>query len=206
MAVRKLNKNRVTGKRPSVKNGRMVQWESFLERDYYILLEYDPDVIKYQEQPFTINYIHDRKTRRYTPDVFVTRTNKNQVVEVKPESELTDPEVQIKLEAGHQYCLENGYEFRIVTEKDIRSGAILENIKFLYRFSRIQIPVEHQIKIACLLEDFTKGKSIGELSRELSREIGIDCMPYIYSLIYKNKLTFNLDEQVSFETKISVNR
>src|SRR5947208_8398615 len=47
-------------------------FESSLERDFLLLLDFDPDVEFYEEQPVKITYHDDRGRRRtYTPDVFV---------------------------------------------------------------------------------------------------------------------------------------
>jgi hypothetical protein len=47
---------KVIGKFPSLKMNRVIWWESQLERDYIYLLEIDPEVLSYSEQPFTISY------------------------------------------------------------------------------------------------------------------------------------------------------
>lgn len=47
---------KVIGKFPSLKMNAVISWESQLERDYIYLLEIDPEVLSYGEQPFTISY------------------------------------------------------------------------------------------------------------------------------------------------------
>lgn len=56
MPVRKIPKNylSVTGGFASRKNGRMLGFESPLERDYMILLEYDDLVERFEEQPVRV--------------------------------------------------------------------------------------------------------------------------------------------------------
>jgi hypothetical protein len=61
------------GKTPSLKAGRPVWWESLLERDYIVLLEFDPDVITFVEQPFRVRYSFEGRVRHYTPDFLVER-------------------------------------------------------------------------------------------------------------------------------------
>src|SRR5215216_2118746 len=80
---------RVVGKFPSVKPRRkLVHWESQLERDFYYLLEIDPNVVSFREQPLRIEYILNGKLHYYTPDVLVERKQKIQIVEVKPKSKV----------------------------------------------------------------------------------------------------------------------
>ena len=46
----------MTGRFPSLKLGRMVAFESLIEQDYLCVLDYDPDVITFEEQPLSIQY------------------------------------------------------------------------------------------------------------------------------------------------------
>lgn len=71
MPVRKIKKSyrSVTGVMTSRKTGRMVASESTLERDLFILLEFDPMVETFEEQPVRLTYPNDKgKTSSYTPD------------------------------------------------------------------------------------------------------------------------------------------
>ena len=54
----------VVGKFPSLKLGRMVCYESRLEREQIYLMEYDLEVVYYEEQPLLIEYLwEDSRTR-----------------------------------------------------------------------------------------------------------------------------------------------
>ena len=60
--VRKVNKRsnaRVTGKFPSRKNHKMITWESKIELNGYQLLEANPLVKAYLDQPAIIHYLFD---------------------------------------------------------------------------------------------------------------------------------------------------
>src|SRR2546421_5301425 len=74
MPVRIIPKNyrSLTGLVPNTRTQSMTAFESSLERDFLLLLDFDPDVEFYEEQPVKITY-HDESGRRrtYTPDVFV---------------------------------------------------------------------------------------------------------------------------------------
>lgn len=75
---------KVIGKFPSLKMNTAIWWESQIERDYIYLLESDPIVLSYKSQPFSMNYTSLGKKRTYTPDFWVERADFQQVVEVKP--------------------------------------------------------------------------------------------------------------------------
>ena len=68
----------------SAKMGRMIWCEFLLEKHLAYLLEIDPDVVSFTSQPFKLEYVVDGKKRKYTPDYFIERRNKKQVIEVKP--------------------------------------------------------------------------------------------------------------------------
>lgn len=68
--VRELRTSRrcLTG-RVSLSSGRTASFESSLERDWLIALDFDPAIRLVREQPFSIQYDFEGKLRRYTPDV-----------------------------------------------------------------------------------------------------------------------------------------
>src|SRR2546426_9456395 len=73
MPVRIIPKNyrSLTGLVSNTRTQSMTAFESSLERDFLLLLDFDPDVEFYEEQPLTITYDDRGRRRTYTPDVFV---------------------------------------------------------------------------------------------------------------------------------------
>jgi hypothetical protein len=125
----------------------MVASESSLERDFMLLLDFDRDVERYEEQPVQIEY-QDREGRRrtYTPDVLVyyrqdifpEKPNSPLLCEVKYRKDLFDdwPKIKPKIRAGRAYAREQGWRFQIFTEREIRTP-YLKNVKFLRPYRRI---------------------------------------------------------------------
>ncbi len=143
---------KLTGVFPSIKNQRLIVFESLPERDVFYLQEFDQDVISYQEQPFTITYCFSNRRYRYTPDLLVVRKTKTQLIEVKPKKELSkilnDDFKKKKFDAAAKYCISNGYdEFRVITDEEVRQGNFLTNIKFLYSYARLQIPASVRLSV-----------------------------------------------------------
>src|SRR5208337_3510207 len=139
--VRKIPKNyrSLTGYFYSVKNGRGINFESSLERDFYLTLEFQDDVLSYEEQPIYIEYQQNRRKKSYPPDCLVTYKDESGkrplLVEVKFTSELAGKkkeELEEKFSIIKQYAQENGMDFKVITEKEIRVGVYVENLKFLY--------------------------------------------------------------------------
>ncbi|MHC5779815.1 Tn7 transposase TnsA N-terminal domain-containing protein [Nostoc sp.] len=73
----------------------IIWWESQIERDYIYLLEIDPTVQSYRGQPFKITYISKGVTKNYTPDFWVQRIGQQQVIEVKPASQVNDQKLKV---------------------------------------------------------------------------------------------------------------
>lgn len=149
MPVRKIPPNRrsLTGMVASRKNKRMIASESSLERDLLVRLEFDPVVERYEEQPVCIQYSDgEGHQRTYTPDVLVYyRVDilpgwSPLLCEVKYRAELFDKwkEIKPKVRAGRSYARQQGWRFKIFTEREIRTP-YLENAKFLRSYRRVAV-------------------------------------------------------------------
>ena len=139
----------VTGRFASVKNRNPIGFESTLEKDFFLLLEFDRRVESFEEQPVTIPY-HNPEGRlcRYTPDVLVRYRpvltgqlgGPPALCEVKYRSDLREhgAEYRPKLTAARRYARDQGWRFRVVTERDIRTPR-LRNIRFLLRYRPMRV-------------------------------------------------------------------
>lgn len=139
MPVRKIPKNyrSVTGTFPSLKNNRSISFESTLERDFYLSLEFDNSVASYEEQPLTISGNINGCSVSYTPDCMAWHTDNSQTLyEVKYTTDLEKDaeELATRFDLAEQYSREHDISFRVITELDIRSTK-LDNQRFLYGFS-----------------------------------------------------------------------
>src|SRR5438093_11976708 len=66
------NYRNLTGLVHNSRTSTMTAFESSLERDLLLLLDFDPDVESFEEQPVKITYYDDHGRRHtYTPDVLV---------------------------------------------------------------------------------------------------------------------------------------
>ncbi len=152
---------KVIGKFPSLKMKTIIWWESQIERDYIYLLEIDPDVVSFFGQPFKIAYNYEGLPRKYTPDFLVTRTQKTQVVEVKPVQQALS-EKNLRLFRHIAPIVDaNKMEFVVVTEQLIRVQPKLNNIKLLYKYAREPLSLSNyldclkyfQNRVATSIED-----------------------------------------------------
>lgn len=119
-------------------------FESSLERDFYLLLEFDRNVARFEPQPCEIRYqAIDKAQRTYVPDVLVeyrrdfdpARGMPHELCEVKYRADLREHWIRYrpKFRAAVKYARERGWRFRIRTEVEIRTP-YLANARFLLRY------------------------------------------------------------------------
>lgn len=203
MGVRKItNKGskKVIGKFASHKLQTSVWWESQIERDFISLLEIDPEVSFYQEQPFHIAYKVAGLEHSYTPDFYVERGHRKQVIEVKPAHEVVKAENARLFRIIRTICAEQNREFSVVTETMIRVQPRLSNIKMLYRYAKV--PLEPQDVVCCqeFLALHPKAR-LSDLSRHLtSRNIAGQVL---YALIYHGLLKVDFSQLINSDSLVS---
>lgn len=207
IGVRRLShrKHGLNGLFPSLKTGRMVWFESFLERDFIYWLEFEPSVITFAEQPFTLEYPHLGKTRRYTPDFHVRYAPKRDVlVECKPTAFVETEENQLKFRAAEAWCAEQGWSFRVVTEADVRQEPRLANIKLLVRYARLGISPQVQSRVFAALAA-TPRLSLGQIARLLEPADPMAGMPGVLHLAARHTIAVALDDApLSLETWVTL--
>lgn len=96
-------------------------YRSSYEKIAYEMLDADETVLAYRPEPFVIKYQDfEGSTRRYRPDVLVSKMNGNSIlVEVKPEWRLQEEKTIVKLDAGRNYANQKGWGFEVWTEKEL---------------------------------------------------------------------------------------
>jgi hypothetical protein len=146
MAVRDIPPNRrsITGHVPSKKKPGMVAFESTLERDLILLLEFDSLVRTVSEQPVRICFEHNGKSQIYTPDLYITYNDPASrlpmFIEVKYRRDLFEhwSELHIRLRAGARYARRKRSTFKILTEVEIRT-ARLHSVTWLMPYRSAQV-------------------------------------------------------------------
>lgn len=147
MAVRKIPKNHlvVTGGYSSQKNNAMDAFESPLEKDYFLLLDFDDAVESFEPQPLNIpvpgvpkGYVPDVLVR-YKPSPNTGKAPKSILVDVKHTDDLqrNGEKYAKKFECAKLYAEGQGWEFKIIDQNQIRTPR-LQNLKFLREFRNIE--------------------------------------------------------------------
>jgi len=205
MRVRKFTNRgsttKVIGKFPSLKTGKTVWWESQIERDFIYMVEFDSDVVTYREQPLHINYTLNGKRHIYTPDFLVERSDERQIVEVKPATEAGKPEYVMLFRSLIPIIREEGYRFVVVTDRVIRTQPRLDNIKFLWRYSRVLLYPQHFIYCRELI---LKGRKVQLADAFAFFESKGATRAIVYGLLYRGALEVDLMQPINANMLVSL--
>lgn len=204
----------IRGRVSSPKNGRTPQYESALERDLLQLLEFDRNVECYCEQPITIEYVHQGLIRHYTPDVLVyyrkdlegTQAVKPQLCEVKYRADLKQnwAELKPKFRAAMRYATGRGWQFKLVTEREIRTNYLL-NVRFLLHYlgTHTQITQMDQGLLMSLMQDIrlTTGEEL-LLMATADRAKRAELLYALWHLVAVGLIHCDLTIELSLQTEL----
>lgn len=196
MPVRKVSSRggNVIGKFPSIKMGRMIAFESLLERDFIYLLDYDEGVTWFEEQPLTIEYQDGGKMLHYTPDFHAVENGGDVLVECKPTRFVNKDENRRKFATARDWCTQHGWVFRITTEREVRAGFRLQNVKLLTRYARQSVNPTLRGCIYALLHDVQAPVTINDIAGAmLSDDSGI-VVPSILHMVFHHEVFAPLDD------------
>ncbi len=123
----------------SRKCNRIMQVESCLEYDACFHFEFANQVTAFKEQPLGFKYECNGKLHSYTPD-FLVRMNTGEEIfyEVKPYNKTLSNEFQVTFSAIQSASLDLGKKLELITDKQIRQAPLLNNLKLLHRYQRIE--------------------------------------------------------------------
>jgi hypothetical protein len=111
--------------------GRFLDYESLLERDWMLLMDFDPEVEWICEQPLRLRYIKDGRPASHVPDLLVWRQGVAELCDVKSGERVDDSTFRAQVEATGLACAEAGIGYRVLSEPDRQ---LLANVRWLAGF------------------------------------------------------------------------
>ena len=217
MPVRIVPKNfrSLTGLVSNTRTQSMTAFESSLERDFLLLLDFDPDVEFYEEQPLTITYADDRGRRRtYTPDVFVryrldpcqAQPTPPLLCEVKYRDDLRQhwTDYRPKFRAAGRYARQQGWRFRLVTERFIRTP-YLENVKFLRSYQAMAINASSRtwlLNTLGALGETTPARLLTAMAHDRWQQA--ELLPTLWQLIATRQIDTDLRQPLTMQSRIQL--
>ena len=196
---RKIKKNyrSITGHFPSIKNKTSMSFESKLEKAHFLALEFDNEVISYQEQP-QIEIFFNGKNQIYSADCYIKRvknsSKKDSIVEVKYTNEIEKKKeyFEKRFESAKVSSNKLNLDFEVYTEQN-HSEIYLDNLDFLYRYKLYPIESKYENQIINLVKQ-NKRVTAFELANLISQNL-IDYPTIsncIWDLVCKEKLKSDL--------------
>ncbi|MFC8392615.1 TnsA-like heteromeric transposase endonuclease subunit [Streptomyces sp. NPDC057238] len=170
----------------SVTCGGHVGYESWLERDRLMLLDFDPLVTGMASQPFRLSWAGPRGKRiRHTPDFFVRLADgTGPVVDVRPDERI-EPQDAVKFAATAAACPPVGWGCTRVGTPD---SMLMANVRWLAGYRH---PREHCARIAAdLVQAFADGGGLLDGARRVGDQIGV--LPVLFHLLSRRVLAVDL--------------
>ena len=138
--MRYRGKYRVSNPRKYKGDARNVVYRSSWEYKFMEWCDSHPSVEEWASEEIIIPYISpvDGKRHRYFPDFYVKVGKKKYIAEVKPSYQTKEPKTQkrntkkyisevmtyavnqAKFKAATEFCKDHGWEFMVVTEKELK--------------------------------------------------------------------------------------
>ena len=103
-------------------NLNKITYRSMWERRFMLYCDRSPKILKWSSEELHIPYISpkDNKYHNYYPDfVIETHDGRTIVVEIKPWYQRKYKVNVAKWDSAKEYCDQNGYEFVVLTEKEL---------------------------------------------------------------------------------------
>lgn len=182
----------------SATGGRHVGFESWLERDTAMLMDFDPSIIAFACQPFQLHWRDDEgKRRRHVPDWFARMADgTGLVVDCRPPGRV-GPRDEDAFELTAQVCGEVGWVFRLVREIDPVQVA---NVRWLagYRHPRHA----HPAMAARLVEVFAAPGRLLDGAAVAGDPIAV--LPVLFHLLWTGVLAADLSTVLSERSRVAV--
>ncbi|CAG0968088.1 hypothetical protein ANRL3_01314 [Anaerolineae bacterium] len=208
MAVRRVTHHggNIIGKFPSLKMGRRLCFESTIERDYVYTLDFEANVLSFDEQPLTIEYQRDGKSLHYTPDFHIVYSDhRNALAECKPSNLVESDDNQRKFRAARAWCAERGWDFHVITDTQLRAGYRLQNIKSLTCYARHVIPPHIQGRVYAAFEATSTQLTVGDVAQFLVPQNPVTALAWIWHLAFHHQVMIPLETApVSMQSPIAL--
>ena len=193
------------------------EFESSLERDLLLLVHWDYEVLWYQSQPVKIEYVDALgKARTYTPDLLVTYkaipqnrgepavTRKPLLCEVKYRVDLIKQRelLKPKFRAARDYASANNYEFRAMTEREIRTE-YLKNVQFLWSYRFAEFHQRHYEKIDMVMHEMEETDPATLLEAcYASKTLRGEGLWTLWCMIARSWIKCDLNKPLNMQTRI----
>ncbi|MET9661409.1 TnsA-like heteromeric transposase endonuclease subunit [Streptomyces sp. NPDC006510] len=162
--------------------GGHIGYESWLERDHVLLLDFDPSGVGISSQPFWLFWRSDAgKGISHAPDYFAHRENGGVVIDCRP-ADRRKPWEEMKFEATQAARAQVGWEFRLVGAPD---AIVVRNVRWPAGYGRPR----HRLEPVAseLLAAFAEPQPVMGGASAVGDSIRV--LPVLFHLLWSHELT-----------------
>lgn len=175
-----------------------VGFESWLERDHVMMLDFDSAVVAIAAQPFWLSWSDaSGSTVRHAPDYFARRADGSAVVvDCRPIERRRDRD-RAKFEATRRICARLGWEYRLVSSVE---PILVGNMRWLagYRHPRY----DHPVVAGLLVEIFATPLGLMDGAARVGDPIAV--LPVLFNLLWSQTLAADLKRPMSEMSVVTV--
>lgn len=169
--------------------GRLVGFESWLERDEAMAMDFDPLVEAFAPQPFRLEWTGRAGACSHTPDFFARRGDGvGVVVDCRPANRVKPRDREL-FDGAAKICARLGWQFRLVHGHD---PVWLANVRWLagYRLARYR----REPVAGALLAAFAAPAPLAWAAAEVGDPIAV--LPVVYHLLWRGELRVDLAQRL----------
>ncbi|MFC5185453.1 TnsA-like heteromeric transposase endonuclease subunit [Actinomadura harenae] len=166
-----------------------VGYESWLERDEAMALDFAVDVVGFASQPFWLFWSDGQRVRSHAPDFFARlKDGTGVVIDCRPSERIRSRDAGA-FEATEQACDSVGWQYRLVAAYD---PTWLSNVRWLagYRHDRFA----DEAVGARLCEVFADGASLMDGAAEVGDPIAV--LPVLFHQMWSHRLGTDLSQRL----------
>jgi hypothetical protein len=166
--------------------GEHVGYESWLERDHLMLLDFDPAVVCVAAQPFWLHWHDGHRSRRHAPDFFARRADGiGVVIDVRADDRIQPEDVEA-FAVTERACAQAGWVFRRVGVSD---PVLVANVRWLSRYRHLRCGARSGLAEQ-LLEVFARPAPLLVGADEVGDRLSV--LPVVFHLLWRQVLVADL--------------
>jgi len=174
---------------------RHVGFESWLERDQAMALDFDSDITAFAPQPFWLFWPGPDRICSHAPDFFArTAAGSGVVIDCRPEDRIK-PRDSRAFAATERACAQAGWSFRLITGHD---QVWMDNVRWLagYRHRRHYL----EPAVSDLITVFSQPRQIGDGAALSGDPVAV--LPVLFHLLWSGVLSADLSQRLEITTTV----
>lgn len=192
------------------KAGRVVQFESALERSLLLRLDRDWSVRDYGSQPETFHFMDDQgKRRTYTPDFIVWRRDGTvEIHEVTLTHRRIRPSIRLREAAATAVCRKRGWRYIVHTEQNLPQAVELANLLALFHYR--PLAYAHTAVAQAAPDRLSDGRTVAihQLTCQLTATLNLPqatVATALYHMLWHGRLQANLRHPIFVQGNMAKN-